>query len=280
MEVRKIDVLKYTVMFLFVFTIGIYSVSATEYVNYYDINMTNQEYNNLLNLGFTEDEIYYMDLTTFEENKDIEATLVSSNTKYYKTVHPTYGTDYTVELTEEEYETESQISLLGEIETEYKTMVTTISQNGSKYRYKVSLLWKNMPSVRNYDIIAIGFNDEVYINSSVYFNYYHCDSSGTCYTASDYYDKKKLSTGGSAVYKLPSSSLSLSSVLYYDVSKDTTDTITSLYMCGDYSHATKSVSTSYLSDYSINTSGIALETHIYSKYDHIQCAPATWSGSW
>jgi len=280
MAVRKIDVLKYTVMFLFMFIIGICSASATEYVNYYDITMTNQQYNNLLNLGFSEEEIYYMDLTTFEENKDIESTLVSQNIKYYKTVHPTYGAEYTVELTEEQYEAESQISLLGEIETEYKTMVSTISQNSNTLRYKVSVLWKNMPSVKNYDIIAIGFIDDVYISSNVNFNYYYCNTSGNCYTSSSYNNKKKLSTGGSAVYKLPSSLISLSSTLYYDVSKDTTGTLTRLTMCGDYSHATKSVSTSYLSDYSVNSSGIALESHIYGKYDAIPCATSVWTGSW
>ena len=280
MAVTKKDVLKYAVMFLFVFAIGVINANASEYVNYFNITMTTQEYNNLLNLGFTENEIYYMDLATFEENKDIEATLVSQGTRYYKTVHPTYGQSYTVELTEEEYDTESQISLLGTVETEYKLMATTISANGSKFRYKVSLSWKTMPSVRNYDIMAIGFNDDVYINSSVYFNYHHCNSSGTCTTSTDYYDKKKLSSGGSVVFKLPSSAVSLTSTLYYDVSKNTSSTITRLDMCGDYSHATKSVSTSYLSDYTINSSGILLESHIYSKYDYIPCAPAAWNGTW
>ena len=34
-------------------------VNAANYINYFGIEMTNQEYNTLINLGFTEDEIYY-----------------------------------------------------------------------------------------------------------------------------------------------------------------------------------------------------------------------------
>ena len=39
------------------------------YTNYNGIEMTNQEYNNLLNQGFSENEIYYMNEEIYLENK-------------------------------------------------------------------------------------------------------------------------------------------------------------------------------------------------------------------
>ena len=65
----------------------------------------------------------------------------------------------------------------GTVSTTYKSIVSTMSQVSNNFRYKVSVSWKQMPSTRSYDIIGVGFEDDVYINSSVYFSYYHCDSS-------------------------------------------------------------------------------------------------------
>lgn len=280
MAVTKKRILAYGLITLFGVVLSIGEVKADEYENYFGINMNNEEYNTLLNLGFSEDEIYYMDETTFNENKNLDANLVAQNEKYYKTIYTNLaGESTSVEITEAEYENQSLINQRGTVETEYKKMVSTLSQNGSKYRYKVSLLWKTMPSKRSYDIIGIGFDDPVYINSSVYFNYYHCDSSGNCTSSSTYHDKKKTSTGGSAVYKLPSSAVSLSSTLYYDVSKNTSNTITRLDMYADYAHATSTVSGSTAMSHLITSNGIELNSNI-GYYDEIPCAVSTWGGSW
>ena len=70
MEVSNKKSYMYILLSLFIFAFCIGNVNASEYTNYYGINMTEQEYNNLLNLGFTEDEIYYMSEESFELNKD------------------------------------------------------------------------------------------------------------------------------------------------------------------------------------------------------------------
>lgn len=281
MAVKNNHILTYALITLFTFTLSIGNTNASEYKNYYGITMTNQEYNTLINLGFSSNEIYYMDLQTFEENKDSNATLVSKTEKYYKSIYNDLdGRTTSVEVTKEEYDNQGTITPRGTVSTEYKNVVSTLSQNGNKFRYKVSIAWKQMPSTKSYDIIGIGFRDDVYIDSSVYFNYYWCNSSGDCTTASDYYNKKKLSTGGSAVYKFPSSANSLSAALWYDVSKNTTNTITSLAMYGDYSHALSTVNVANVSDYNITYDGILLGSSLYSSYDAIPCAISTWSGSW
>lgn len=268
---------------LFVFTLAIGQVSATEYQNYYEISMTSQQYNNLLNLGFSENEIYYMDEETFNQNKDISSTLVSKTEKYYKTIYTDLnGGAYAVELTEDEYHNQSLIDPRGTITTEYKTMVSTVSQLTNKFRFKVSLGWNRFPAVRSYDVIGVGYeNDNISIETSVNFSYTHCISTGECTTSTLYYDKKNLSTGGSVVYKLPSHDITaLTAVLYYDVIKNTSDTITQLEMCGDYSHATSSSTgyTQYSGQY-VTIDGILLGSY-GGYYDAIPCAMAGWQGTW
>lgn len=264
------------------FLLNITNSSAREIVNYNNIHMTQDEYSTLLNLGFTENQIYFMDEETYLNNKDLDATLISQTQRYYKTVSPLYGRSYTVEVSKDEYEkSDSQNSIKGTVNTYYKTVVSTIAQNGNKYRYNVSTLWKNMPSTRSFDVIGIGFADSVYINSSVYFSFTYADHYGNYTTSTQYYNKKSTSTGGSAVYKLPSSSIaSLSANLYYDVSKNTSNTITSLSICGDYSHAQSTVSQSNVSDYGIGIYGISLGPTLAAHYDEIPCAMEYASVNW
>lgn len=281
MAVKNNRLLAYVAISIIAFTLCIGHSNASEYENYYGIAMTSQEYNTLINLGFSADEIYYMDLQTFEDNKDLNATLVSKTEKYYKTIYTGLdGRDTSVEVTRDEYNNQGTITPRGTLTTEYKYIVSTLSQNGNKFRYKVNISWRKMPSTKSYDIIGIGFDDPVYIDSSVYFNYYWCNSSGDCTTASDYYNKKKLSTGGGAVYKFPSSANSLSAALWYDVSKNTSNTITSLTMYGDYSHATTAVNVGNVSDYNITYDGILLGNSLYSSYDATPCVVSAWDGSW
>lgn len=258
------------------------TINASIYKNYFGTEMTNDEYNTLLDLGFSSDEIYYMDEQTFSENKDADAALISKNEKYYKSIYTGLdGNSYSLEISKEEYDNQPLVTPRTTVSTEYKTMVTTLSKNGSYYRFKVSLSWKNMPSTRSYDIIGAGFEQtNIYINSSVYFNYHYCNSSGDCSTESYYQNKKKLSTGGSAAFKFPNSAVSMSSTLYYDVAKNTSGTVNNLEFCGDYAHATSSVSVGNLSDYDVSISGLELGASIISRYDAIPCALSTWSGTW
>lgn len=283
MQIKHIKkYLLYIVLGVLSFSVGIINSSAHEFINYNGIHMTIDEYMTLLNLGFTDNQIYYMNEETYLNNKDLDATLISQTTRYYKTVYPTYGNSYTVEITEEEYNNgENGNLILGIVNTAYKTIVSSIAQNGSKYRYNVSVAWKQMPSTRSYDIIGIGFSDSVYISSSVYFNYTYANTSGSYTTSTQYYNKKSTSTGGAAVYKLPSSTIaSLSASLYYDVSKNTSNTITNLAICGDYAHATSSVPSSNISDYGISIYGISLGSTLGSYYDATPCAMEYASVNW
>lgn len=281
MSNKKNKIFAYGIIALFVSIISMGQVNADEYENYYGIEMTTEEYNTLINLGFSQDEIYYMNEETYLENKDLDATLVAENQKYYKTIYTDLmGNSYSTEITEEEYNNQPSSNARGTVETQYKRMVTTISQNGNKFRFKVSLSWKDMPSKRSYDIIGIGFDNNVYIDSTVHFINYWCNEYGTCNTDTSYTYKKSTSTGGAVTFDFPDSAISSSATLYYDVSKNTSNTITSLKMYGDYAHATSNVSSSSAGDYYITHNGIELWSSIVGKYDEIPCAISTWSGSW
>ena len=281
---KKNHLIMYVLIAICVYTSSIGVAYASNYVNYRGISMTDTEYNNLINLGFTEDEIYYMGEDMFNQNKNIESTLEVVNEKYYKTIYTDLnGGNYSTELTEDEYNNQSSNNMRSYVETTYKKLVTTISRNSDNtFRYKASLNWKQFPAVRSYDIIGIGYDENLYISSGVVFGYYYCDASGNCPESTPYYNKKKLSTGGSVVYKLPSGDIrALGAALYYDVSKNnSSQTINYLAMCGDYSHATANVSQSNISDYTVNENGIQLLSGLAGYYDEIPCALSEWGGTW
>lgn len=274
----------YMLMTVLVFTLSLSFVNASNYINYFGISMTSQQYNNLLELGFTEDEIYYMGEEHFEVNKNLTAELLTQSSKYYKTIYTGLdGESYSTEITQNEYNNQSHMDARGTVTTEYKNVITTISRNGNKLRYKITVGWNSLPSTRSYDIIGIGFNDNIYIDSPLYMGTHYCiTSSSDCVESTLYYDQKVLSTGGAKVLKLPDKSVgarSLSTVLYFDVSKNTTSTINEVAMCGDYSHATSTVNYSQYTDYTIHRYGLSLGSGS-GHYDAIPCAVEYWSGTW
>ncbi|MBQ7789713.1 MAG: hypothetical protein IJ399_00465 [Bacilli bacterium] len=208
-------------------------------------------------------------------------------TKYYKTVtynnfiSTFYNNSITTEITEEEYNNaDTSQSKSATVETTYKKLTSSIAANGSNYRYKAELIWKIIPSVRSYDIIGIGFYQNVKVkNNNLYFNQEYCLSSGSCYNSSINYPQI-FSNGAGTSFALPSGSLSsLKETLYFDVEKNTSATITSQLAASDYSHATSTISLANSKKYSVNANGISLNG-VSSYYDNINAAKAYWSGSW
>ena len=287
MEIMKARATRFLLMVIVVVSIFMINVgrplASSDYVNYFGIEMTNDEYDTLLNLGFTDDEIYYMDVRTFEDNKDLDATLVATTHKYLKIINPMYGASYVTELTEQEYLSQINGQLtapLGEVNTYWIHEVATITQNGSKYRYKNSVNWTNLPTDRYYDVIGIGFDTAVQINSSVYFNYVYMKADGTYTSSTLYYNKKNTASGGTTTYKLPTTMYSLSANIYFDVSKNTNDTLTELYFCGDYAHALYSVTSSQAANHAIGPLGIDFDASVYNYFNQIPCADTTASVNW
>ena len=264
--------------------------ASEKYVNYYGIEMNETEYSNLLGLGFTDEEIYHMELDEFNANKNIESALEASTTKYYvetvrydstgRVVHSN-----TSEVTEEEYNDDMILNMrsTATTQTTYKKMVTTIAQAGTKYRYKVTLTWRQLPKVRSYDIIGIGVIPSIVsISSDMVFNQTYCISN-SCTNTNTYFTDIYSLAGAGVSFKLASNSgiTGLRSYLYFDVSKQNpSQTLTEQYADGDYSHATSNIASYLSADFYVNQTGIVLNADISGYYDAITSAEAAWSGTW
>lgn len=292
MESKAKGLTKYLLMIIVVVSIFMINVSKPQalhgnhgnYTNYFGVEMTIDEYFTLVNLGFTDDEIYYMSEETFDENKDLAATLLTTNHKYLKLTQSMYGVQNVTELSELEFIQQTTMNQqnvpLGELDTSYIHEVSTISQNGAKYRYKNTVDWYSIPSNKSYDVIAIGFYNDVYIDSSVYFGYAYLNSNGNLTTSTLYYDKKSTAYGGSTVYKIPSSLTSLSATIYFDVSKNTNNTLTYLEFCGDYAHSLQTVTSSQAANHYIGPLGIDFDSSVYNYFNHIPCCYASAAVNW
>lgn len=253
----------------------------TEFTNRLGVVMDYDEYMTLLNLGFTEKEIDYMPRDIFEENKDLTATLVAQNQKYYKTIYPAYGNGYTVEVTENEFLNHGDSNILGSVTTYYHTVVSSISQNGNLYRYKSTMYWESIPPIKSYDVIAIGFSGLIHINTTATFYQVYTDSTNNDIVSMAYYVKDYSGVGGSTTYKVPSSFIGGVVNYYFDVAKDANaGTITELYMCADYAHAHANVTGNQAASHATNSSGIHFSGNVISYFDEIPYADSQAAVNW
>ncbi len=260
-----------------------------DYVNYFGVGMSKEQYNNLLELGFSESEITYMSEEEFNANKDVVGKLEADVTNYYVNVvrYDITGkivSSSDMQISKEDYMNSDNLLMpLGDglVGTSYKEMRTTIAKADSKYRYKVNLKWKTMPATRSYDIIGIGFEPNVYLNSDINFQQKYC-SLNICKTNTAINSSSVNPNGVGVSFLLPSSKeiTSMESTLYFDVSKVISGTIKLMTAYGDYSHATKKIAGGAAQMFAVNQAGVDLSTTIEDYYDAIDSAAATWSGTW
>jgi len=252
------------------------------YINYNNIAITAEEYETLLNLGYTAKEIYYLSQEEYAANKDADAKLVAQNVKYFKTVYRDYGIGQSYEITADEMNSRHDYFDRGYLWTEYRTEVTTISQNGDYYRYHISTLWNDIPDTKSHDIMGIGFNDDIYVASVIWFNFTYTTSDAVDHYSTVFYGKVKNANGGSVVYKVPNEFIGLTANLYYDVANNSSDPISYLTMCGDYAHALTNVTIAQARDYYMSSGGIDLGSGSVNYYDETPCVysyaypPSDW----
>lgn len=255
------------------------SIKAEENIieNYFGIKMTATEYNNLLNLGFSEEDIYLMDEDTYINNKDLIGHVVSTNVTRYKTVRRGLES-VTYVATEEEFQSRNEVMPLGVVSNYWRSVVTKITQIDSNYRYMVSTVWNTMPDERNYDVIAIGITSDVLRSTYPTFTRHYCDYDD-CYN-SNVGAIKTGRYGAGASFKVPSGTLTgLGASLYFDVVKDVSGTITYQEFCGEYAHGTNTTLTESR-DYTIATGGIGFGSSAVNKYVIMGCSYGTWTGTW
>lgn len=217
----------------------------TYYINHGRTEITSQEYDNLLSLGFEEREIYGMSVDEFNANRNLTGEIVHKATlDLSEFPQLSLNPDENIGGGLVNYST-----IVGGStgETNYKKLtVYIISVNdGAYYRFKNTLEWQQIPYRRSWDVIAIGYDSsklEIGISTTFYQEW--CTSSTNCDSSfsANYYS---LSNAEAVVFKLRSGTLtSLRSYMYFSViRRDTTQVIPTLTAVGDYAHATSNVST-------------------------------------
>lgn len=281
---------------------AVLATSDMYYTNNEGYSMTEKQYNNLLNLGFTEKQIERMDYETFQKNKDIEARIVARDIKYIKTTTiMRNGIKFhtSESLTEEEMLSEVQAAkeqppystrgvpgtyYNGAAETDYKAIqMVIVNVDDYTMRYKLDTYWYIMPNNRSYDIMGIGIEaNKVQINSGIDFREDWWTPSDTAgYTTANY--PKIQNTGGVVLFPLPSGSLdSLEQYMYFTVDKKPgVGTVYDLTATGDYAHATVTVSNNAYNYMSVNyVTGIEIDTPYANSFDEMDEAVANFVGTW
>lgn len=247
----------------------VHALEPTYLTNNNGIDITEQEYRNLLNLGFNENEIQNMHMEEFLENKDLIGHVVAQET--------------TVVGEEDLQDVVKPFGYNpGYVANSAQILQTTITAINGRYRYKTTLQWTRFPGARSYDIIGIGMEPNVTLYANTHFQQNYCKSATDCGTGG-IYGQKISSTGCSATYQLASGSfISMDVYFYYDVTKNTSDTITELRATGDYAHAMTTVSyTNGYSNHTITRGGLIIGSAIENYYDEIPYARAIYNGlSW
>ena len=287
---------------LLLVALAITSVNAKNAQPYYTNNngiiMSEQNYNNLKGLGFTDEQIAKMDNETFAKKKDINATIVSQNVNHYvKISYLQNGLQkerYEV-VTENEYNGrlinpgESIRSVSGNYynglnATDDLAIVTTISNiNDTFMQYRLDVYNYAIPTKRSFDIYGIGIESgkvqvasAIECNQSWEYNNGNVDSNDGCYP-------KTQSTGGSVMFELPSGNLSsIATYISFWVAKQpNVGTINRLDAVGDYAHAINTVPSSVYNYYTVNIAGIGVFSPYSSSYDqYFTPSPATFIGTW
>lgn len=218
--------------------------------------------------------------------------ILATSTKYYKTITSTLlssnDNNYTttVEVSKDEYEKfdpeqEELNRLTSYVETTYKRLTIILSQVGSFYRYKAELEWRNIPSTRSNDILAIGYYSTVTNLIDPIFKNEYCISGGGCLTSTGYYLNQG-TNGISTTFQLPTGSLTLlkQSMLVDIVKTNPNVTLQVQKTCADFAHATRNISISNALNHTLSLTGIILNSSNVNYYDSITGPCVTWNGTW
>lgn len=158
--------------------------NSSTITNYNNIQISTEEYNKLLSMGYSDSQIMILDQIAIRRNLNPNSTLISKNVSYIKTKYTYDNSNISVasmntrpvkiedfELTKEQYEYETKNFNLNNAETNadnshtwgYRTLTTylykEISSGTTEYRVVNVVDWdsNHTPSTRSFDISGITF---------------------------------------------------------------------------------------------------------------------------
>lgn len=185
------------------------------------------------------------------------------------------------EISEKEYNLPTQVqradcSVAGQIdcwETNAKRITLGAWQEGSStcpsYYIQVDNVWKNIPSVKSYDVIGIRFSTNFDVVGAVGYQYYN----GTSIQYSPNGTNTKISNNGvgTSMNIADSASSGLHMNLKIQGRADTPGTV---YFGGSYQHATSTTTLAQSQNYNFSSSGyggvFAFASSVSGKYDAMQ----------
>lgn len=299
---KKINKILLTTTLLCLTFVGTLSASELQkdkkpfYVNTLGVEMTEEEYNNLLK-GFNHDTIDSMPLETYNQFKDITTLTKREEVKYIKSdiEYDLFGnviSKHDEEITEEEYNrpavqrANSGSSGNSRHETSHKIITisyTNASVSSSGVAVTVTNQWKETPSVKSYDVIGIRFERNLSFlkKSGIFFGYQKYTNSNGQQTINYNYDDDnwKLPFCPAGACNAPGIGLSQNLVNDGTNFSNSITLITSgiswpFTFYGAYEHATSNVSLSDSKNYSINSAGkgsvFDFASSVVNKYDNTQ----------
>lgn len=153
------------------------------------INLSNEEKERLVQLGFTENEIATMSLEEYNKYRDLDGELLSLEESYYKIVSDSQGNVLkTVEVSEDatltalDQSTPTFRATASDTEeTSWMKMTTTSSKlSNGNIQLKNSFIWLNNPQVALTDVVAISHSaNAVKVPDTEGFSYKYTDGKGT-----------------------------------------------------------------------------------------------------
>lgn len=205
----------YFTLLLLIFGISLASAKSS-FTNNYGVFISSDEYQRLINVGFTDYEIDQMDLEEYEKYKDLNGKILSQKTIYLKTTDTysnsnistyNYGSSTlpikseTIELSESEYYHQiNQISTENNVVynpqfavskvDDYRHMTVYILETNRGYQVKYTVVWDVIPTFRSKDYISVEVDNSVRIKEETREgrqNWTLCNGSD-CYSGYQNYD--------------------------------------------------------------------------------------------
>ncbi|WP_252505032.1 hypothetical protein [Sporosarcina sp. Marseille-Q4943] len=287
-------IISYTISLftIFIFFMLQNPVSAAEnkITNSNGIKITEEQYENLKDLGFTDLAIDQMDKEIFDENKDLVLESKTETTKYYEISEGVPGPQLfsletseenpnyiSTELSEEEYfkRVEAAKSSIkpfstGSAQTSYRRLTTSIQRISGDIRVHNKFVWDIIPVTRSYDTLSISIDSTFSPlagtqHGQQLWTTTHPMQGGlyggnaTYTSASNAWNKQGAGYGVKMNLKDNTSTsrvVDLEGYMYYKIAKNSSVVPVYINAYGNYSHAKTTVSSSY--SYSLSYGGPAI----------------------
>ncbi|UTR04684.1 hypothetical protein MM326_11080 [Alkalihalobacillus sp. LMS6] len=273
------------------------TVQASEFENNEGVLISEEEFDNLKEIGFSELQIQNMSQELFDDNRDKELVSETSSTKYIEMTYDTVGDSLATrqdfhnspsqkELTADEYYERlnaPESFNTDTTSTAYRTLTTSIQTFTDDTRLRSEFEWDQMPVTRSMDVLSTsidstfspvsgsGYGQQLYTGYNnntgellTQNQEYNSSNSNWIHQSQGYALKMNLfnDPGGA-------NALEVSGYQYYEITtnSDVTPTLVNAY--GNYAHADVEVNLNYSVDLSFGGPGLSFSLEESSNFSEM-----------